>query len=152
MRKFYLMFLLLCSSCSASWYLKKAIQKDPSIITVSHDTIIKPGETIYKDTMSLDSIVIRENNLFIRVDKVRDSVSLRYMYTPQTTVIHSKEVLNIPKPRYVVKQEQKTQRAQIRNKRKETVRVKHLIWVYLVVYILGILTWLFIQRLITKRL
>lgn len=68
MRKFItsaavLLTALFLSSCSSSYHLKKAIEKDPSLSLIKHDTIYQPElqidtfYTIEKDTTGLSTYV-----------------------------------------------------------------------------------------------
>jgi len=75
--------LLVLTSCSAKWHIKKAIQKDPSILfrdtvtvvdtfevitdKVSHDTIFK---------VSKDTVILKKDKLTIKHYYHRDSVYL----------------------------------------------------------------------------
>jgi hypothetical protein len=52
----YLIITILLCGCSAQWHLKKALKKDPSIITTTLDTIVITEPIKYIDTFTLFKI------------------------------------------------------------------------------------------------
>ena len=75
-----LSLILLLSSCSAQWHLKKAVQKDPMILRkdtlVVQDTLVVPP-VVLKDTVTLkqhDTIVIEKDRLKVKIVKVNDTL------------------------------------------------------------------------------
>jgi hypothetical protein len=75
-----LSLILLLSSCSAQWHLKKAVQKDPMILKkdtlVVQDTFVVPP-VVLKDTVTLrqhDTITITKNRLRVKIVKVNDTL------------------------------------------------------------------------------
>ena len=75
-----LSLILLLSSCSAQWHLKKAVQKDPMILKkdtlVVQDTFVVPP-VVLKDTVTLkqhDTITITKDRLRVKIVKVNDTL------------------------------------------------------------------------------
>ena len=75
-----LTLLLLLTSCSAQWHLKKAVQKDPMILKkdtlVVQDTLVVPP-VVLKDTVTLrqhDTITITKDRLRVKIVKVNDTL------------------------------------------------------------------------------
>jgi hypothetical protein len=75
-----LMLILLLSSCSAQWHLKRAVQKDPMILKkdtlVVQDTFVVPP-VVLKDTVTLkqhDTITITKDRLRVKIVKVNDTL------------------------------------------------------------------------------
>ena len=72
--------ILLLSSCSAQWHLKKAVSKDPTILErdtlVVTDTVVSPPVAI-TDTVTLkqhDTITVVKDRLRVQLVKVNDTV------------------------------------------------------------------------------
>lgn len=83
MRKLYIIGLILLCSCGAEWHIKKAIEKDPSIL--EKDTIIFTDsvhvitkEVTHDSTflVSKDTVVIVKDNLTMKHYYHNDSVFL----------------------------------------------------------------------------
>ena len=75
-----LMLIVLLSSCSAQWHLKKAVQKDPFILErdtmVVRDTVVVPPVVI-TDTVTTkqhDTIVVEKDRLKVRIVKRLDTL------------------------------------------------------------------------------
>ena len=75
-----LTLLLLLTSCSAQWHLKKAVQKDPMILKkdtlVVQDTFVVPP-VVLKDTVTLkqhDTITITKDRMRVKIVKVNDTL------------------------------------------------------------------------------
>ena len=93
----YLLLLFALSSCSANYHLRKAIAKDPSILTAQSvtlvDTVIVPSihfDSVYVTSPS-DTITIEKERLRIKI--IRQSDTLIVSGECQTdTVIRIKEV------------------------------------------------------------
>lgn len=64
--------LFVTTSCSASWHMKRAVAKDPSIVA---DTIVRVDTTIVTKAISVtDTLVVRDT---ITRDIVRDGVKIK---------------------------------------------------------------------------
>jgi hypothetical protein len=75
-----LILVLLLTSCSAQWHLKRAVQKDPMILKkdtlVVQDTFVVPP-VVLKDTVTLrqhDTITITKDRLRVKIIKVNDTL------------------------------------------------------------------------------
>lgn len=100
--------LLLLSSCSANWHLKRAIKKDPSILikdTVTvRDTLV--SETISTDTLIVskpsDTITIEKDRLRIKILRSFDTLRVEGVCLGDTIYFEKK----IPVEKIVYKQKQ----------------------------------------------
>jgi len=106
--------LLLLSSCSANWHIKRAIKKDPTIllsdtITVN-DTIKVTTERVYKDSVfmvSNDTTIIVKDNLTIKHFISNDTVFLSgecdsiVKYIPYEVKVPYKYIIQSKKPNYL---------------------------------------------------
>jgi hypothetical protein len=77
-----LTLLLLLTNCSATWHLKKAVQKDPTILEkdtlVVTDTVVSPPVAI-TDTVTLkqhDTITLVKDRLKVEIVKVNDTITI----------------------------------------------------------------------------
>ena len=77
-----LTLLLLLTSCSAQWHLKKAVRKDPMILQkdtlVVTDTVVSPPVAI-TDTVTLrqhDTIQLVKDRLKVQLVKVNDTITI----------------------------------------------------------------------------
>jgi hypothetical protein len=75
-----LTLVLLLTSCSAQWHLKKAVQKDPAILErdtlVVTNTVVSPPVAI-TDTVTLkqhDTITLVKDRLRVKIVKVNDTI------------------------------------------------------------------------------
>ena len=87
-----LTLLLLLTSCSAQWHLKKAVQKDPAILErdtlVVKDTVVSPPVAI-TDTVTLkqhDTITIVKDRLKVQLIKVNDTITINAECASDTIV------------------------------------------------------------------
>lgn len=107
------------TSCSSAYHLRRAIKKNPSIIENRVDTIeiIKP--VISKTIHAVDSIIVNEPGVYIKVNIEKDSLRLFYEFLPDTIlIIERKTVFNVPKSRQQIRLENRNKRVEIRNERK----------------------------------
>ena len=77
-----LTLLLSLTSCSAQWHLKKAVQKDPTILEkdtlVVTDTVVSPPVAI-TDTVIMrqhDTITLVKDRLRVNIVKVNDTITI----------------------------------------------------------------------------
>jgi hypothetical protein len=68
-------------SCSANWHIKRAIAKDPSILTAQTvlrvDTLIVTKERVLNDTVVLnevDSVIIEKDRVITKIWRVHDTL------------------------------------------------------------------------------
>ena len=87
-----LILLVLLTSCSAQWHLKKAVQKDPLILEkdtlVVTNTVVTPPVAI-TDTVTLkqhDTIVIQKDRLKVQLVKVNDTITINAECASDTIV------------------------------------------------------------------
>jgi len=105
MKKWIPILILLMSSCSAQWHLKKAVQKDPTIlkervITIV-DTVVTPPIVVV-DTISLtgtDSVVIKNDTVSITITKYQDRWIVKTKVEPMEIVREVK--VEVPVVQYV---------------------------------------------------
>jgi hypothetical protein len=100
----YAVAILLLTSCSASWHLKRAIKKDPSLLNGSdtvlvHDTQFVTKERVLTDsffTTCYDTITLEDSFVFTQVIR-RDNVIKVYTKCKSDTVrITTKIPFKIP--------------------------------------------------------
>ena len=98
-----LTLLLLLTSCSAQWHLKKAVQKDPAILErdtlVVTTTVVSPPVAI-TDTVTLkqhDTITIVKDRLKVQLIKVNDTITINAECASDTIV----QTINVPYDRVV---------------------------------------------------
>ena len=87
-----LMLVLSLTSCSAQWHLKKAVQKDPTILEkdtlVVTDTVVTQPVAI-TDTVTLkqhDTITIVKDRLKVQLVKVNDTITINAECASDTIV------------------------------------------------------------------
>ena len=89
----YAVAILLLTSCSASWHLKRAIKKDPSLLkggdtVLVHDTQFVTKERVLTDsfvTTCYDTITLEDSFVFTQVIR-RDNVIKVYTKCKSDTV------------------------------------------------------------------
>ena len=122
----YIILLLLIASCSvskrANWHIKRAIKLDPTIVTSKVDTIIKTvsdsGKFYFYGDTTVDNDI-----LFINVSHKGEVTELYWFLKPTEIKIPVKETTIIPnKPRYQVRQEERTNRRLIKYKEKVVLK------------------------------
>ncbi len=98
-----LTLVLLLTSCSAQWHLKKAVQKDPAILEkdtlVVTTTVVSPPVAI-TDTVTLkqhDTITIVKDRLKVQLIKVNDTITINAECASDTIV----QTINVPYDRVV---------------------------------------------------
>jgi hypothetical protein len=100
----YAVAILLLTSCSASWHLKRAIKKDPSLLNggdtvLVHDTQFVTKERVLTDsffTTCYDTITLEDSFVFTQVIR-RDNVIKVYTKCKSDTVrITTKIAFKLP--------------------------------------------------------
>ena len=96
---------ILLSSCGAQWHLKKAIQKDPTILSkdtvVVTDTIVTAPVSV-RDTITLqqrDTITITKDRLKVNIVRSFDTIMVDAICESDTIV----QVIEVPVPSLVMK-------------------------------------------------
>jgi len=75
-------FLILLSSCSAQWHIKKAIAKDPSIFLNNKAIVLR--DTVYTNSIRVDTlerfigdtITIEKERLRIQIKRIHDTLRI----------------------------------------------------------------------------
>ena len=88
----YAAVILLLTSCSASWHLKRAIKKDPSLLRPSDtvlvsDTLITTKERVIIDsfvTTAYDTLIIEDSFVYTQVIRRHDSIHVYTRCKPDT--------------------------------------------------------------------
>ena len=95
------------SSCGASWHLKRAIAKDPTIIA---DTIVRVDTTIVTDEIRVaDTLIVRDTitreikrgGAVVRVQRIHDTIRVDVICPPDTVRITK----SIPVERLIYKEQ-----------------------------------------------
>jgi hypothetical protein len=93
-----LMLVLSLTSCSAQWHLKKAVQKDPTILEkdtlVVTDTVVTQPVAI-TDTVTLrqhDTITLVKEKLRVQLVKVNDTITINATCDSDTII----SVIEVP--------------------------------------------------------
>lgn len=89
----YAVAILLLTSCSASWHIKRAIKKDPSLLhgrdtVLVHDTVITTKERVLYDsfvTTCYDTVTIEDSFVYTQVIR-KDNVIKVYTKCKSDTV------------------------------------------------------------------
>ncbi len=85
------------SSCGASWHLKRAIAKDPTIIAdtiVRVDTTVVTNERVVVDTLIVRDTITREivrDGVRVRLQRIHDTIRVDVVCPPDTVRI-TKEI------------------------------------------------------------
>ena len=100
---------LLLPSCSASWHLKKAVQKDPSILQkdtlVVRDTVVTQPVAI-TDTVILkqrDTIRLVKDRLKVEIVKVNDTITIDAICDSDTII----SIVEVPYDKVVYVEKEK---------------------------------------------
>lgn len=104
MRWLALIFIL--SGCSASYHVKKAVKKDPTLLNPVSDTI-RIEKTL------IDTVYTSDSTYYIEVKKVQFDTVIQY----------EKMIVPVYKTRYETRQENKTERTKIKQGQR-TERIK----------------------------
>ena len=100
----YAIAILLLTSCSASWHLKRAIKKDPSLLlsrdtVLVHDTQLVTKERMLTDsffTTCYDTVVMEDSFVYTKVIR-RDNVVKVYTKCKSDTIrINTKIPYKLP--------------------------------------------------------
>ena len=110
-----LTLLLLLTSCSAQWHLKKAVQKDPAILEkdtlVVTTTVVSPPVAI-TDTVTLkqhDTITLVKDRLRVKIVKVNDTITIDAICDSDTII----SIVEVPYEKIIyVEQESLLQKIQ----------------------------------------
>ena len=93
------------SSCSATWHLKRAIKKDPTLLNTDTiaivDTIVTPPVTLTDTvvTRTQDTVVIQKDKLKVQVVRSYDTIMVDAVCESDTIV----QIVEVPVPSIVMK-------------------------------------------------
>ena len=93
-------FAAVLQSCGASWHLKRAIAKDPTIldsVAVKVDTLIITENKALRDTLILervDTITLKSNDVRVRLKRSYDTITVEAECLPDT--IRIEKVVKVP--------------------------------------------------------
>ena len=99
-------FALLVQSCGASWHLKRAIAKDPTILA---DAIVRVDTTVVTQSISVaDTLVVRDTitreivreGVKIKVKRVHDTIRVDVVCPPDTIRV----VAEVPVEQVVIRE------------------------------------------------
>jgi hypothetical protein len=99
-----IIILVMLTGCSSEWHLKKAIQKNPSIIkpsTHTIDTIVIRDSFEFRDTFvtkEIDTLTIQKDGVKTIVYRNRDIIQVRTIVQPDT--IRITKTITIPQVEY----------------------------------------------------
>ena len=110
-----LILMLSLTSCSAQWHLKKAVQKDPTILEkdtlVVMDTVVSPPVAI-TDTVIMkqhDTITLVKDRLKVSIVKVNDTITIDAICDSDTII----SIVEVPYEKIIyVEQESLLQKIQ----------------------------------------
>jgi len=112
--KYLIILLLIITSCSSKYHLKKAFAKDPSLLKmksleVQYDTTIFINDTIYIPQLKVGfnkKNYIYEDSI-IKIIKKRDSVVVirKPMYIPYNDTIHITDTIIVPYKQFEVQKD-----------------------------------------------
>jgi hypothetical protein len=101
--------LLTQSGCSASWHLKRAIAKDPTIAAdtiVRVDTTIVTNERRITDTLVVNDTIVREiesNGARATIQRIHDTIRVDIVCPPDTIRVTAE----VPVERIIYKEKKK---------------------------------------------
>ncbi len=86
--------VVVLSSCSAQWHVKRAVLKDPSILTpqesINIDTVIVTKEKTLTDTLILndvDSVIVTQDRVVTKIWRQYDTLRVETTCPPDTVRI-----------------------------------------------------------------
>ena len=100
---------LMLSGCSASWHLKRAIAKDPTIAAdtiVRVDTTIVTNERRITDTLVVNDTIVREiesNGARATIQRIHDTIRVDIVCPPDTIRVTAE----VPVERIIYKEKKK---------------------------------------------
>lgn len=100
----YVVAILLLTSCSATWHLKRAIKKDPSLLkggdtVLVHDTVVTTKERVLYDsffTTCYDTVTIEDSFVYTRVVRKDNIIKVYTKCKSDTIRITTKVPFQLP--------------------------------------------------------
>ena len=97
-----LTIIILSTGCSANWHIKRAIKKDPSVLTakeIKFDTVVITEQKYLTDTVvmnEIDSVTVVKDNVVTKLWRVHDTIRVETICPPDTIRIEViKEVAQV---------------------------------------------------------
>lgn len=160
-----ILVLALLSSCSATWHLRRAVKKDPSIVTTTTIETVKvvkdSGHAIIKigrDTTIFDSLI----TINVKYDSNGVSNLTWVLKDIPVQVVTKTVTIVAPKSRQQIRQEEKTKRykakqcakiakAQIKNDSKKFKKTKNnlIYWAILIIIVAIVYSAFRLKKLLT---
>ena len=100
-----LITIVLLSSCSAQWHLKRAVKKDPTLLKTDTiaivDTIVTPPVTLTDTviTRTQDTVIVQKDKLKVQVVRSYDTIMVDAVCESDTIV----QIVEVPVPSVVMK-------------------------------------------------
>jgi len=100
-----LITIVLLSSCSAQWHLKRAVKKDPTLLKTDTiaivDTIVTPPVTLTDTviTRTQDTVIVQKDKLKVQVVRSYDTIMVDAICESDTIV----QIVEVPAPSIVMK-------------------------------------------------
>lgn len=100
-----LITIVLLSSCSAQWHLKRAVKKDPTLLKTDTiaivDTVVTPPVTLTDTviTRTQDTVVVQKDKLKVQVVRSYDTIMVDAVCESDTIV----QIVEVPVPSVVMK-------------------------------------------------
>jgi len=126
MKKAFLIIILssiifMFLSCSASWHIKRAIEKDPTILKEKIDTVKLFSKNIYGNLADIDCVYINDEYINISSWINNDSIKLNYHIKQQvldtvlrTNLVYLYDTAVIKRTRQLIKYEARQKRLESR--------------------------------------
>lgn len=132
-----LLLLLVISSCSASWHIKKAKAKDPDLFTYNETVKI---DTLIQEVTKVDTLFRKKVDTliqFVQKDSLKREIQIKYKYNTITDSVFIE--VDCPDVEVITKEVVKT----------NTVEIKPNIWDKLIYFIGGVVL-LFVILLVIR--
>ncbi len=132
-----IILLLLISSCSGSWHLRKAIKKDPSLFD---STTVTKRDTLRLETLKVDTAFIQQRDTliqYIQRDNNGDSIQIRYRWNTKTDTVQIE--VDCPDQEVITNTITKTNTVIV--KPSIWQQIKRLWWLFLIVLVLLSIVW-----------
>ena len=100
-----LITVVLLSSCSAQWHLKRAVKKDPTLLNTDTiaivDTVVTPPVTLTDTviTRTQDTVVVQKDKLKVQVVRSYDTIMVDAVCESDTIV----QIVEVPVPSVVMR-------------------------------------------------
>jgi hypothetical protein len=129
--------LILLSSCSASWHIRKAQKKDPSLFTTQ---IIKVIDTVIVEVPKVDTLFKYQ---FDTVEFTIDSIQVKYFYQTKDSTVYLE--VDCPDSEIITNTITKTERVFVKPSLKD--RIFSAWWLLVIALVVFIAIQLFNRRI-----